>query len=211
MTKTNLSDADRKINITDYTLREYALYLSSFQDKVLVIKTNSRTLNVVFSADNMPHLIGFQYAFDKRQNIKNYRGRKGMNLMLSGDVSFKNIEENIKKNRVRINKKLISWDEDIKPRIEWLPYFLNTVKKKSRLKIVDKTKVPHNLLQGNYYYFKNDRNDYLILSLLEFSKTSTPETFIVNNGIRFLANSEEEEITSVHWEMRAKKRKHSVG
>lgn len=209
MNKTNLNKIDRKINIADYSLQEYAKYLSSFEGKILVIETMNRTLNVVFSAENMPHLIGFQYAFDKLQNKNNYRGRKGMNLMLNGDVSFKNIEENIKRNKVKVNKKVINWLDDIKPRIEWLPYFLNTLNKKSRLKTADKMKTPHSSLQGNYYYFKNDRNDYFILSLLSFAKTCVPETFIVNNGIRFLVNGEEEVIISVHWETRAKKRQNS--
>ena len=198
--KIQLSKIDKKINISDYSLKEYADYLNSFDGKLLRIETDKQVIKVSFKYASLPHLIGFQYAYDKEVNKQLYRGKPGMDKMLSGTVTFNDFERNVRNNHISINRKLIDWNDDIKPRIEWLPYFLNTVGKKSRLKVVDKTMMPTTNLKGSYYYFKNSKGAYMILSLLKFKHSFGVETFIVNNGIRFLAGIDDETVLNVSWE-----------
>ena len=86
--KIKLESADRRIDISDYTLKEYGEYLKSFDGKILVIETEKRILKIAFHSENMCHLIGFQYAYDREINKNHYKGKFGMELMLSGNFSF---------------------------------------------------------------------------------------------------------------------------
>ena len=46
--KIQLSKIDKKINISDYSLKEYADYLNSFDGKLLRIETDKQVIKVSF-------------------------------------------------------------------------------------------------------------------------------------------------------------------
>lgn len=55
------------------------------------------------------------------------------------------------------------------------------------------------LISGDYFCFRYEEKEYLIMSLLKTGKTYSPQTFIVNDGIRLLGVLPNIEIKNIYW------------
>lgn len=84
-------------------------------------------------------------------------------------------------------------------RIEWLPYLLNNISKKPRLRQNQKERLVNSSLRGDYFYFKVEEREYLILSILKIKRRYTLESFIVYDDIRYLGELTEIEVYNVFW------------
>lgn len=194
-----LTKIKNKIRIEDYTLKEYAEYFHLFNKKVLCLTLETKQIEICFYDSQLPHLIGLQYAYTKKVSTKQLRGQIGFQLLLDGKIDFLTFERRIRINRPISNGKIITWDM-IKARIEWLPYFLNTIVKTPRMK---QNLAQYNLvkssLKGDYFYFKMNDSLYLILSLLLIKDRYKPESFIVYDDAKFLIGLPEIPITVTKW------------
>ena len=205
MNKKELTEVNKRIKIDDYSFKEYSDYFKQFDSKKLCIEmTDGEEIIVLFKVSLLPHLIGLQYAYDKKSNRKYYKGEKGFNLLNNSEETFNSsiFKHRINANKEKIGGKIISWEDDILPRIEWLPCFLNNIEKQTTLKKnVESGKHPlvNTLISGNYFCFQNENKEYLIMSLLKTGKTYSPQTFIVNDGIRLLGVLPDIEIKKVYW------------
>ena len=127
MTRIKLEEATKRINIFEYTLKEYAEFLESFWGRRILIETEDSTIgtiNLILSREQFPHLIGLDYCFDSERNKSRYAGIEGMDFLKSGEVTIQNLKKNFNKNvKDPANKIFISWNEHLLPRIEFLPCF----------------------------------------------------------------------------------------
>lgn len=201
MKKIELNKVDKRINIIDYTTNEYVDFIKRFNNRILYIKYRYQNkvydMNIKINTSQLTHLMGFHYAYDTLSNKNRFRGKNSLNTLCK--IDFGQIRKNIKKNKPYINGKLISWEKDILPRIEYLPMALNTLEKRYKLKkrndnnILVKTK-----LKGHYFYYKiTNENVYLIFSIIPISKSYTFESFIVNDGIRLLGPLDDLDIIDI--------------
>lgn len=203
MKKIKLNLVDKRINIFDYTTKEYVEFINLFNKKTLCIKyimdKQEYEMIIKINSFQITHLVGFQYAYDSISNKKLFRGKNSLDTFINMD--FGKIRKNIKKNKVYIGKKLISWEKDVLPRLEYLPMALNTLTKKYRLKkqsINSSDRLVKTKLKGQYFYYKiSNENLYLIFSLIPTSKSYTFESFIVNDGIKLLGPLDDIDIISV--------------
>ena len=62
-----------------------------------------------------------------------------------------------------------------------------------------KERLVNSSLKGDYFYFKINRNEYLILSLLKIGRKYTLESFIVYDDIKYLGDLNEVDIINVYW------------
>lgn len=209
MQKTNLKNVNKRINIKDYTTFEYVEFLRSFKEKNVIIRfiedEEIKTIKVRIDYTQLPHLIGFQYAYEKKANKYKYYGKLAIDTFER--ISFKEIERNINKNKIKIgndkNSRYISWDIDIKPRFEYLPFALNTICSKYSLKKQiesEEARLVKTKMRGKYFYYKFTNKDYLIFSLIKTKVTYTFESFIVNDGLRFLGALDTLEVIDVSLE-----------
>lgn len=200
-----LDQVNKRIDINHYSFKEYSDYFLKFDNKLLCVKKKDGDKIIVkFSKQQLPHLIGLQYAYDKKTNSKSFKGIRGFELLnnstpLITPILFKN---RINANRIRVNNKIIDWNIDILPRIEWLPAFLNSIDKNAKLKNNNRNKehpLINTLIRGDYFYYKCSQKDYLIMSLLRTGHSYTPETFVVNNGVRLLGALDDIEFINIYW------------
>ncbi|MBQ0064548.1 MAG: hypothetical protein KBT48_02210 [Firmicutes bacterium] len=119
--RVELNKVSNRIDINQYTLKEYVEYLKSFDSKVFVVELEDRVIEIKFQSSQFPHLIGFQYAYDSRKNQKKYKGKLALDTMET--FSLDSFRRNVNKNKVKVSNKTISWENDIQPRVEWLPFF----------------------------------------------------------------------------------------
>lgn len=194
----NLSDTKKRIDMNEYSFQEYARYFFQFHEKILCIETIKETIEVKIQKSQLPHLIGLHYAFDKQSNKSNFKGEKGFQLLLNNGINLETFKNRIRRNRPKANNKQITWDM-ILARIEWLPYFFNTISKKPRVRENKKERLVNSSLKGDYFYFKINRNEYLILSLLKIGRKYTLESFIVYDDIKYLGDLNEVDIINVYW------------
>lgn len=193
---------NKKISVDDYTTKEYVSYFKKYDGKFLCILTEEKFIRVKFCIYNLPHMIGLQYAYDSQNNKKSFKGKLGYEKLLNNKITFNQIKKNVNKNKITSNGKRITWS-NIQSRIELLPFMFENMTNNPRIrtKINDEMTLVNSQLKGDYYYFKyNDRN-YLILSLAKINDSSyTIETFIVYDNIRFLGPQRELNILNVYWE-----------
>lgn len=197
--KQELSKVNYRINITQYTFQEYAEYFNTFHGRKLLIKTENEDILLKMDNNNLPHLIGLHYAYDKLEHQKKYKGKKGFELLLNNEITIAEFRNRVKKNNKHFaTKKSISWDM-ILDRIEWLPFFFNSITKKTRLRENKANRLVNSSLNGNYFYFKVEENLYLILSCKKINKNFILESFIVYDNIRYLGDLDELNIIDVYW------------
>lgn len=77
--------------------------------------------------------------------------------------------------------------------------FFNNISKKPRMKENREERLINSSLKGDYFYFKVNSNEYLILPLLKIGGKYTLESFIVYNDIRYLGDLNEVCIKNVYW------------
>lgn len=193
-----LNKARNRIDMRSYSFHEYALYFFQFDNKILCIETVDKMLQIKISTTQLPHLIGLQYAYDKQRHKSKYKGKNGFQILLNNEIDLDMFENRIRRNRPTANHKRITWDM-ILSRIEWLPYFFNNISKKPRMKENREERLINSSLKGDYFYFKVNSNEYLILSLLKIGEKYTLESFIVYNDIRYLGDLNEVCIKNVYW------------
>lgn len=209
MGKIDLEKVNKKICIEDYTTHEYVEFLKSFKEKNLIIRffenNKIKTIRVRIDYTQLPHLIGFHYAYEKESNKYKYYGKLAIESF--DKLSFKEIARNVEKNKIRMgsnaNSRIIKWETDIKPRFEYLPFALNTICSKYSLKKQEDNediRLVKTKLKGKYFYYKFTNKDYLIFSLLKTKRSYTFESFIVNDGLRFLGTLDTLEVIDVSLE-----------
>lgn len=201
--KKPLNQVDRKIDLSDYSTEEYSDFLDGFEDTIIKIKYKDDNdvesiINVKLDSNQLAHLLGFQYAYDEESNKKFYKGKLAINTLRN--ISFSDIKYNINRNNISYNTRRLTWDYDIKPRFEYLPYALNTICSKYSLRMQkekEEDRVVKTLLKGKYFYYKSDDKHYLIFSIVEASGSYYFESFIVNDGLKILGVLDEYEVVEV--------------
>lgn len=193
-----LSKVRNRIDMRNYSFSDYALYFSQFNNKILCIETVDEVMQIKITTAQLPHLIGLQYAYDKQSNKSKFKGKNGFQILLRNEINLDLFENRIKRNKPSANNKRITWDM-ILSRIEWLPYFFNNISKKPRMKENKEERLINSSLKGDYFYFKVNKNEYLILSLLKIMDKYVLESFIVYNDIRYLGDLNEVHIKYVYW------------
>lgn len=196
--KESLEQANTKINSSEYTLKEIALYFKKFDGYIIKIETATKNIKVKIDKNTLPHILGLQYAFENKKNSKEYKGEKGFKKLENGKISINELETNIKKNKTS----KVSW-KMIKRRIEYLPMFLNNLTRRTRLKVISSEEICRNSsLKGKYAIFKqiheNSKTIFPMLSLKEIEDNKIViETFIIEDSISFLGHLEEENIEKI--------------
>lgn len=130
--KLSLDKVTSRINISDYSLQEIAIYFEKFDNNIIVIKTDKRVIKLTISKNSLPHLLGLQHIFNKNKERKYYKGINGFNLLKNGKSTINNINNILKQKNSLIYSKFIF------QRIEYLPMFFNLLKNNTFLKIMDK-------------------------------------------------------------------------
>ena len=187
-----------KININDYSLKEIALYFERFDGYIIKIDTLTKSIKVKIDENTLPHILGLQYAFANKRDSREYKGAKGFEKLKNGKITVEDLEKNIKRNKTS----KVSW-KMVKRRIEYLPMFLNSLERRTRLKIISSKEICRNSsLKGKYAIFKtiyeNDKTIYPMLSLKEVDEEKIViETFIIEDNISFLGYLEEESIQKI--------------
>lgn len=194
-----LNNEQRKISLSDYTLKEIALYFERYDGYTCKIETESQYIKFEIDKACFPHLIGMQYAFSHRRDKNVYKGESGFNLVKNGKITIKDLQKAIKTN----TKSQVTW-RNVKNRIEYLPMFFNTIEKKSRLKILIQSDSCRNTkLKGQNILFKvvNESDTKVVYPSLILKnikgKRIVIETFIVEQDITLLANLKEEKIRTI--------------
>ena len=194
--KIELNKVTKRINILDYSLQELAVFYEQFDNCTVIIRTSKRYVIFKFKNSSFPHIIGMQYAFNKRNKIK-YKGLNGFEKIKDGNITWNNLKKLIIKNHnINVN--------NIKNRIEYLPMFINTITKNIDLKIINKNNlVRKSNLKGNIGLVKKavwqNHLIYLFLSLKEIDKNHfIIETFIVENDITLIGLLESEKILNIY-------------
>lgn len=177
---------------------EYAQYFSTFNNKILCLNIEDELICIRIQNSNLPHLIGLQYAYDKKSNKSKYKGEKGFQLLLNDKITLSQFKNRVKRNNIVSNGKKVTWDM-ILNRIEWLPYFFNNITKKPQIKKNEENSNVKTSMKEDYFYYKIKEKEYLILSLLKVGKTYSMESFIVYDNIRFLGNLPSRNIKEIYW------------
>lgn len=84
----DLKNVNNRIHIENYTFSEYAKYFAICNGKVLCAKFEDETIEIKIGNNQLPHLIGLQYVYDKQANERNYKGEKGFQLLLNDDINI---------------------------------------------------------------------------------------------------------------------------
>lgn len=107
------------------------------------------TIHLSFPPEKFPHLAGFQYLKDI--NLPRFNPSKTMNMILSGKISYSQIEKGSQ------------YEESVKPRLEALVRLKKTLEKDFQL---------HSYMPRFYSFTTQIKADYLI------SSTTAPVDFI---------------------------------
>jgi len=196
--KKTLFDVYTKIDSTEYSLKEIALYFKKFDGYIIKIETVNKTIKVRIDKNALPHILGLQHAFGNKKDSKEYKGAKGFEKLENGKITIEELEKNIKNNKTS----KVGW-KMIKRRIEYLPMFLNTIERRSRLKIISSEEICRkSVIKGKYAIFKqvyeNNKTIFPMLSLKEVEEEKIViETFIIEDNISFLGHLEEDTIQKV--------------
>lgn len=196
--KLQLLKAYGKIDSTEYSLKEIALYFKKFNGYLIKIETTTKKIKVKLDENTLPHILGLQYAFANRKDSKEYKGAKGLEKLINGKITIEELKKNIKNNE---NSK-VSW-KMIQRRIEYLPMFLNTLEKNTRLKFISSEEICRNSsLKGKYALFKQvyemGKTIFPTLSLKELDEEKIViETFIIEDNISLLGSLKEDKIQKI--------------
>ena len=191
----DLMKIKKLMDITKYSLKDLALYFERYDGYVCKIITNNREIKFKIEVSSLPHLIGLQYAFKGNKNKNEYKGISGFKKMKNGELTYNDIMKGIKNN----NSSKITWT-NIKNRIKYLPLFLNTIEKNTKLKVRDDELIIRKTsLNGNYFLYKNFlNNNFPMFSLKNIGNERTVlETYIVENNISLLGALREEKIKNI--------------
>ena len=199
--KLNLLNVKDKINLEDYSLKEISRYFEKFHNFMCKIETENFSLKFKIDKYALPHILGLQYAYANKKDSKEYKGKKGFEKLINGQIEINNLKNSIKTN----TKSEISW-KNVKRRMEYLPMFLNTIENgKTRFKIMSINKIFRNTsLKGSYALFKmvseNGKTIYPMFSLKETNNEQIViETFIVEDNINLLVGLDEEKIMKLEF------------
>lgn len=166
------------------------LFKISFEDNEI------EDIVISIEIDNLAHLIGLQYCYDKEMNKSKFSGDDGIETLKNNSLTIRMLKKNFNNNSKKGSvPKGISWSGHILPRIEWLPCFLNKIAKENMFLCFNegiKTS-----LKGKYLLFKSAEGTYLILSLKKAGYYFKPETFICNNGLNYYNPEKRYEIKSI--------------
>lgn len=196
--KIPLLDVYTKIDCNDYTLKEIALFFEKFNGYTLKIETSTYSIKVKIEENTLPHILGLHYAFANRKDSREFKGQKGFEKLKNGKITLSDLKSNIKKNP----KTKVSW-KMIERRIEYLPMFLNTLERRTRLKVISSQEICRSSsLKGKFAIFKQvfekDKTVFPMLSLKEIDEGQIViETFIIEDNISFLGYLEEEAIQKI--------------
>lgn len=196
--KKRLFDVYEKINCDDYSLREYAKYFEKFHGYILIIETNNFVIKTKIEKNALPHILGLHYAYANKKDSKDYKGKNGFDKLINGKISLEELKMNIKNS----STSKVGW-KMIQRRIEFLPMFLNTIQRKTRMKVIMADKISRkSLIQGKYALFKTayEKNKMIfpMLTLKELSNSKIIiETFIVEDNITFLGALNEINIENI--------------
>lgn len=179
------------MDMTKYSLKDLALYFEKYDGYVCRVVTSDEEIKFKIEVSSLPHLIGLQHAFKGIKGKNTFKGFSGFEKMKNGELTYKDIMKSIK----HTNSK-ITWT-NIKNRIKYLPMFLNTIEKGTKLKIRNNELILRKTyLNGDYFLYKNlYNNSYPTFSLKNISNNRTVlETFIVENDISLLGALKERKI-----------------
>lgn len=123
--KIKLEQATKKINISDYTLKEIAYFFEKYDNSILLIETENRKIECKISKNILPHLIGMHYAYINHKNKALYKGLSGFNMLKGGIVTLNDLKNNIKQN----TKSRLAW-KNIKSRNWILANIFKYIRKK---------------------------------------------------------------------------------
>lgn len=182
------------MDMSKYSLKDFALYFERYDGYICKIITDKREIKFKIDVSSLPHLIGLQHAFKGAKCKNEYKGFSGFEKMKNGELTYNDIMKAAKH-----SKSNIPWT-NIKNRIKYLPMFLNTIERKTKLKIRDDELISRKTsINGNYFLYKNlFNNNFPMFSLKNIGEGRTIlETFIVENNISLLGALEEEKIIKI--------------
>lgn len=202
MRKIDLNNVTDRISLRDYSLSEIALHFGQLNGKVLMIKTSSEEVKIKFFNHQLPHLLGLQYGFKSHKNANSYKGDKGYNRLVNGQVDIKHFEKMVRASKEVVSSgRSISWQEILK-RIEYLPAMVNLIISINfRIVKYDKERcVRTSIIKGSYLVFKYVKSEYLILSLKAIEDNYYAlETFFSGDVLQYIVNQKELDITDSIW------------
>ena len=170
----------KPLDMEQYSLKDLALYFEKFDGYVCKITTSLGTIRFKFSIDSFPHLIGMQYAFRNRKDRFEYKGRRGFEKVKNGEVTYEDLKH-IMKTDTKVN---FSW-KNIADRIKYLPMFLNSIDKKTKLctslNVNNPERATH--IKGTYFLYRELYDGKApMFSLKPIGKSSAViETFVVDD------------------------------
>lgn len=182
------------MDISKFSLKDLALYFERYDGYVCKIITEKREIKFKIEVSSLPHLIGLQHAFKGAKCKNEYKGFSGFEKMKNGDLTYNDIMKAVKNNNSNI-----PWT-NIKNRIKYLPMFLNTLERRTKLKIRDDKLIARKTyINGNYFLYKSLlNNNFPMFSLKNIGNGRVIlETFMVENDITLLGALKEEKIKSI--------------
>lgn len=182
------------MDISKFSLKDLALYFERYDGYVCKIITEKREIKFKIEVSSLPHLIGLQHAFKGAKCKNEYKGFSGFEKMKNGDLTYNDIMKAVKNNNSNI-----PWT-NIKNRIKYLPMFLNTLERRTKLKIRDDKLIARKTyINGNYFLYKSLlNNNFPMFSLKDIGNGRVIlETFMVENDITLLGALKEEKIKSI--------------
>lgn len=182
------------MDISKFSLKDLALYFERYDGYVCKIITEKREIKFKIEVSSLPHLIGLQHAFKGVKCKNEYKGFSGFEKMKNGDLTYNDIMKAVKNNNSNI-----PWT-NIKNRIKYLPMFLNTLERRTKLKIRDDKLIARKTyINGNYFLYKSLlNNNFPMFSLKDIGNGRVIlETFMVENDITLLGALKEEKIKSI--------------
>ena len=197
-----MKKSPKKLHIGQFTLQDLAIFFAEYHNRRMRITFGSDYIDLVFRNEQLPHIVGLQYAYKDMKNASDYSGVEGYKKMLSGYFSYKVIQARIRKRNLndKSGKRKITW-QDVEQRITYLPYFMIQLEKgNTRLVSFDKNNVLFDTaFGGDYLIFKFDNKKYLNMSIKKVGKHFEIESFFVNETIMYLGNQIEHEVSSINW------------
>lgn len=185
----------QEMDLSKYTLKDLALYFKQYNNYIIIIKTDYRTIKFKLSITAFTHLIGLQHVYANSKEKNQYKGISGYEKIINNEVTYSDIMKYVKS-----NQSIISWQK-IKDRIQYLPMFLNTIMdKKTMIKIRDNSLLYRQTkLKGKYFVYKNlHNNKYPMLFIKDISNNRHAlETFMVENDITLLGTLKSEKIINI--------------
>lgn len=175
LTSQQLATVQRKPIESELSLKNLQLFYEEYlMSKIFVFEIDEPSqpvINLIFEADNLCHLMGFQHIFEGEQNATDYQGYDGYCKLENCEVTMDTFEEPRIKDKYKENRE----------RILYFPFLYQLVTNPTVIlfdpkKLDGKTKI-----STEFIFYNPVNNRYLHLGLDKHEGTNSyfPRTFFV--------------------------------